>query len=48
MLKFAYIQNFELILDILDHLKTSIRLKQPDRLTACYLEKIGPYEPELI
>ena len=35
MLKFAYIQNFELILDILDHPKPSISsLKQP----ACYLE----------
>ena len=39
MLKFVYIQNFELILDILDHLKPSMfRLKQPGRQAACYLE----------
>ena len=40
MLKFVHIQNFELILDILDHLKPSIFcLKQSGRLAACYLEK---------
>ena len=39
MLKFVYIQNFELILDILDHLRPSIfSLKQPGRIAACYLE----------
>ena len=40
MLKFVYIQNFELILDILDHTKPSIfSLKQAGKLAACYLEK---------
>ena len=39
ILKFVYIQNFELILNILEHLKPSISsLKQPGRLVACYLE----------
>ena len=41
MLKFVYIQNFELILDILEHPKPSIfSLKQPGRLAVCYLEKL--------
>ena len=39
ILKFVYIQNFELILIILEHPKPSISsLKQPGRLAARYLE----------
>ena len=39
MLKFVYILNFELMLDIIEHPKPSISgLKQPDRLAACYLK----------
>ena len=39
MLKSVCIQNFELIPDILDHLKPSISgLKPPGRLAACYME----------
>ena len=38
--EFVCIQNFELILNILEHSKPSISsLKQPDRLAACLLEK---------
>ena len=38
--KFVCIQNFELILNILEHSKPSISsLKQPGRLAACLLEK---------
>ena len=38
--KFACIQNFKLILNILEDLKPSISsLKQPGRLAACLLEK---------
>ena len=41
MLKFVYILNFELILDILEHSKPSMfSLKQPARLAACYLENV--------
>ena len=41
MLQFVHFQNFELILDILEHAKPSIfSLKQPSRLAAYYLEKI--------
>ena len=40
ILKFENIQNFELILNILEHPKPSIfSLKQPGRLVACYLDK---------
>ena len=40
ILKFVYIQNFEFILNILEYQKPSISsLKQPGRLTACYLDK---------
>ena len=46
MLSFVYIHNFELILDILDHLKPSIfSLKQPVRLAACYLEIVPLLTP---
>ena len=39
MLKPVCIQNFELILDILEHLKPSISsFKPPGRLAACHLE----------
>ena len=39
MLKSVCIQNFELILDILDHVKPRISsLKPPGRLAAYYLE----------
>ena len=37
ILKFVYIQNFRLILNILEHPKPSISsLKQTDRLAGCY------------
>ena len=39
MLKAVCVENFELILDILDRLKPSISsFKPPGRLAACYLE----------
>ena len=39
ILKFVYIQNFEFILNILEHPKPIIsNLKQPGRQAACYLE----------
>ena len=48
--KFVCIQNFKLILNILEHLKPSISsLKQPGRQAGFLpIEKIGPYGPELI
>ena len=47
ILKFVYIQNFELILNILEHPKPSMSsLKQPGRLVACHLE-ITPLMLEL-
>ena len=46
LLKFEYIQNFELILDTLEHLKLRISsLKHPGRLPACYLEKSSNDNP---
>ena len=45
ILKFVYIQNFELILNILGHPKPSISSsKQPGRLVACYLEIIPVHQ----
>ena len=48
MLKFEYIPNFELTFNILEHPKPSISsLKQPSKLTACYLENKTPLDVSL-
>ena len=40
MIKSSCIQNFELIIDILEHLKPGVsNLKQPGMLAACYFQK---------